>query len=102
MKGYNICSVSKIVSYKLYGDLQSLLVPINCGKDLSTNIVTKLLILTDWKGDSYDLIHVIVNWLSKMVYYKQVKININALGLAKLIIHVVVKYYKLSDSIITN
>ena len=37
-----------------------------------------------------------------MVYYKLVKISINALGLAKVIINVVVWHYSLPDSIVTN
>ena len=37
-----------------------------------------------------------------MVYYKPVKITINALGLAKVIINVVMKHHGLSDSIVTN
>ena len=40
-------------------------------------------ILTDWKGDSYDSILVIVNRLIKMVYYKLVKVTIDAPGLAE-------------------
>ena len=52
--------------------------------------VTGLLILTDWKGDSYNLILVIVDWLTKMVHYKSVKVTIDAPGLAKVIIDVVV------------
>ena len=61
-----------------------------------------LLILTDWKGNMYDLIFVIVNWLTKMVYYKPVKVTIDASGLAKIIIKIVVKYYSFSNLIITH
>ena len=56
----------------------------------------------DWKEDSYDSILVIVNRLTKMVHYKPVKITINALGLAKVIIDVVVGHHNLPDSIITD
>ena len=59
-------------------------------------------ILTDWKGNNYDSILVIVNRLTKMVHYKPVKVIINAPGLAEVIIDVVVRYYSLSDSIVTN
>ena len=37
-----------------------------------------------------------------MVYYEQVKVTINAPGLAKVIIDVVVRHYSLFDSIISN
>ena len=66
------------------------------------DFITSLLILTDWKGDSYDSILVIVNWFTKMVYYKPVMVNINTLDLAEVIIDVVVRYYGLLNSIVTN
>ena len=40
--------------------------------------------------NKHDFILVIVDWLIKMVYYKLVKITIDALGIAKVIIGVVV------------
>ena len=49
-------------------------------------------ILTDWKGDSYDLILVIVDWLTKMVHYKAVKVTIDAPSLAEIIINVVIQH----------
>ena len=39
-------------------------------------------ISTDWKGESYNSILVIVDRLTQMVYYEPVKITIDALGLA--------------------
>ena len=42
------------------------------------NFVTSLPISTDWKGDSYDSILVIVDRLIKMVHYEPVKITIDA------------------------
>ena len=59
-------------------------------------------ILTDWKGDSYDSILVIVNRLTKMVHYKPVKVTINAPSLTEVIINVVVRHYGLPYSIIIN
>ena len=67
-------------------------VPTHCGKDLSI----------DWKGDSYDSIFVIINRLTKIVYYELVKVTINFLSLAKVIINVVVKYHGLPDLIVTD
>ena len=69
VKGCNLCLALKAVRHKLYGDLKSLPVPTYRWKDLLMDFVTGLLVLTDWKGDSYDLILVIVNRLTKMVHY---------------------------------
>ena len=66
------------------------------------DFVTGLPISTDWKGDSYNSILVIVNWLTKMVYYKPVKVTIDTPGLAEVIINVVVRHHGLPDSIITD
>ena len=66
------------------------------------DLVMGLLILTDWKGDSYDSILVIVDRLTKMVHYEPVKVTIDAPGLAKVIINVVVRHHGLPDSIVTN
>ena len=92
----------KAVQHKPYGDLQSLPVPTHRWKDLSIDFVTGLPILTDWKGDSYDSILVIVDWLTKMVHYEPVKVTIDAPGLAEVIIDVVVRHHGLPDSIVTN
>ena len=66
------------------------------------DFVTGLLVLTDWKGKSYDSILVIVDRLTKMVYYKLVKITIDFPGLAKIIIDIVIRHHGLLNSIITN
>ncbi len=64
--------------------------------------VTGLPISADWKGDSYDSILVIVNRLTKMVHYEPVKVTIDALGLAEVIIDVVVRHHGVSESIVTD
>ena len=66
------------------------------------DFVTGLPILTDWKGDSYDSILVIVDRLTKMVHYEPVKVTIDAPGLAEVIIDVVVRHHGLPDSIVTD
>ena len=66
------------------------------------DFVTGLPILTDRKEDSYDSILVIVDRLTKMVYYKPVKVTIDAPGLVEIIINVVVRYNGLPDSIIID
>ena len=66
------------------------------------DFVIGLPISADWKGDSYNLILVIVDRLTKMVHYQSVKVTINAPGLAKVIIDVVVCHYGVPESIITD
>ena len=102
VKGYDVCLALKAMKHKLYGDLQSLPVPTHQWKDLSMDFVTGLPISTNWKGDSYDSILVIIDRLTKMVYYKPVKITINTLGLGEVIIHVVVRHHGLPNSIVTD
>ena len=102
VKRCNICLASKAIRHKLYGDLQSLLIPTHHWKDLLIDFVTGLPISTDWKGDSYNSILVIVDWLTKMVHYEPVKVTINAPGLVEVIINVVMRHHGLPDSIVTN
>ena len=66
------------------------------------DFITGLLILTDWKGDSYDSILVIDNRLTKIVQYKPVKVTIDAQGLAKVIIDIVVRHHGLLNLIVTD
>ena len=102
VKGCDVCLGLKAVRHKSYGDLQSLPVPTHQWKDLSMNFVTGLPISTNWKGESYDSILVIVDRLTKMVHYEPVKATINTLGLAEVIINVVVWHQGLPNSIVTN
>ena len=66
------------------------------------DFVTGLPVSIDWKGESYNSILVIVNWLPKIVHYKPVKITFDAPGLAEVIINVIVRHHGLPDSIVTN
>ena len=43
-----------------------------------------------------------MNWLIKIVYYKLVKIIINALGSVEIIIDYIMKHHSLSNLIIIN
>ena len=61
-----------------------------------------LSILMNWKRDNYDSIFVIVDWLTKTVYYKPVEVIIDTLNLAKIIINIVMRHYGLLDLIVTN
>ena len=66
------------------------------------DFVTGLPLSSDWKGDSYNSILVIVKRLTKIVYHEPVKVTINALGQAEVIIDVVVRHHGLPDSIISD
>ena len=54
------------------------------------DFMTGLRLSADWKGKNYDSILVIVDQLTKMVYYKPVKVTIDTLGLAEVILDVIV------------
>ena len=64
------------------------------------DFITGLPISTNWKGDSYDFILVIVDRLTKIVHYKPIKVTIDAPGLAEVILDVVVRHHGLPDSIV--
>ena len=66
------------------------------------DFVTRLPVLADWKGKSYDSIFVIIDRLTQMVNYKLVKVTIDTPGLAKVIIDVIIRHYGLHDFIMTN
>ena len=66
------------------------------------DFVTGLPLSADWKGDNYDSILVIVDRLTKMVYYEPVKVTIDTPGLAEVIIDVIVWHHGLPDSIVTD
>ncbi len=100
--GCDICLASKSVRHKPYGDLQFLLVPTYQWKDLSMDFVIRLLVPTNWKGETYDSILVIIDRLTKMVYYKPVKVTIDVSGLAEVIIEAVMRHHGLLDSIVSD
>ncbi len=102
IKGCNICLALKAVCHKPYGDYQSLPDPTHWQKDLSMDFVTGLPISANLKGDSYDLILVIINRLTEMVHYKPVKVMINVPGQAEVIINVVVCQHGVPKSIVTD
>ena len=66
------------------------------------DFVTGLLISTDWKGNSYNSILVIVDRPTKMICYKPVKVTINAPGLAEVILNVVEHHHGLPNSIVSD
>lgn len=64
--------------------------------------MTGLLLSADYKDNSYDLILVIVDYLTKIVHNKPVKVTIDALEITEVIIDMVVWYHGLSDFIIND
>ena len=66
------------------------------------NFVIGLPISTNWKSDSYDLILIIIDRLTKIIYYIPVKITIDAPGLAEKIINVVIHKHGVPELIVTD
>ena len=66
------------------------------------DFVTGFPISANQKNDSYNSILVIVDWLIKIVNYESVKVRINILNLAKVIMDVIVRYYGVPKSIVIN
>ncbi len=59
-------------------------------------------VFTNWEGDTYDSILVIIDQLTQIVHYKPVKVIIDAFGIAKVIPDLVVRYHDLSNSIMSD
>lgn len=91
VKVCNICLASKTVHHKQYGDLYFFPILTYRLKDIFIDFVIGLLLLLNWKDNSYNTILVIIDWLMKMIKYKAIKITIDILGLAEEIINIVVK-----------
>ena len=102
VRSCNVYLISKAVCHKPYRDFQSLPISTHWWKNLSMDFVIGLLVLVNWKSESYDLILVIVDQLTKMVYYVPVNVTINAPGLAEVIINVVLHYHGIPESIVTD
>ncbi len=102
VKDCEVCLASKAVHHKQYKNLQSLLIPTHWWKDLSMDFVTGLPILANWKGDTSDLILIIVNQLTKIGHYEPVKVTIDVLGLAEVIINIVGCHHGVPESIVMD
>ncbi len=100
--GCDVCLTSKLVRHKPYGDLQSLPAPTHWWKDLSMDFVIGLSVSTHWKSGTYDSILVVVDRLTKMIYYELVKVTIDAPALTEIIIKAVVRHHGLLDSIMSD
>lgn len=102
VKSCNVYVAFKAVRYKPHNNLQLLSVTMHCWKDLFIDFIKELPIFTNYKGESFDSILVIVNRLTKIVYYQPFKVIINTLSLAKVVIEEVVRHYGLPDSIVND
>ncbi len=69
---------------------------------MSMDFVTGLPVSTNWKGETYNSILVIVDRLTKMVHYELIKVTIDASGLGEVIIKAVVRHHGLPDSIVSD
>lgn len=56
----------------------------------------------DWKNNNYNSIFVIIDCPIKMIFYKPVKVTINADRLTKVVINVVIRYQSYPGSLISN
>lgn len=56
-----------------------------------------LLIFTNYKDGIYDSILVIIDWLTRMVYFELLKMTINVLYLATVILDMTIQYHNLSN-----
>lgn len=66
------------------------------------NIINGPPVSTNWKGEIYNLILSIVDRLTKMINYELVKVTIDGLDSAEIIIKVVIPHHGLPGSIVTN
>lgn len=89
-KDYSVCLTLKTFWHKPQGDLISLHVPIYQWKDLYIDFMTGLPISTSYKDNSYDSILVIVDRLTKIIYYQSVEFTIDDPKLIEVVINMVI------------
>lgn len=102
MKGCDVCLFLKAVCHKLYNNLQLFSIFTHFWKNLSIDFIIDFSISIDWKSNNYHLILIIVNCLIKIIYYKPVKVKIDTVRLAEIIIDMIVRYHGLPKSIISG
>lgn len=91
-KAYDVCLALKIIGYKLYSNLKLIFISSYFWKKNFIDLVTGLWVLLNWKVETFDLILVIMNLFTKMVYYKLVTAITNAMRLAKIKFNMIVWY----------
>ena len=70
--------------------MTGLLISIDCNS--TSHNLNKIACSTNEKDTSYDLILTVVNGLIKIIYYKLIQITMDALGLAKVFIDLIVQH----------
>ncbi len=66
------------------------------------DFVISLPILTNWKSENYDFILVVIDYLTKILYYESVKVTIDTSGPAEVIINIEVYYHNIPKLIVIN
>lgn len=66
------------------------------------DFLTGFLVLTNWKGDSYDGVFVILDRLTNVIDYTLIKTMIDATNLTEIIMDVVVWYQGFQELIVNN
>lgn len=102
VKSCNVYLALQIIQHKSYSNLQFLPILNYYWRNLLINFITKLLILIDKKRNNYDSIFIIIDLLTKIVYYNPVKVIINIPDLVKVIINIVVRHYDFLILIVSN
>ena len=91
VKNYDICQRTKALRHCPYGLLQLLLILTHPWREISMDIIVELPPSTNSKGNTYDVILVIVNCFTKMVKYFPIKEMIAASQLAELFCNEIIK-----------
>ena len=102
VQGCDICISNKAQRYKPYGSMQALFVFTYKYKDLSIDFMTGLPKSQNCRWVEYDWILIIVDRLTKMVYYEPVFTILDTEQLANILIEALIKYHSLPDSIVTD
>jgi len=97
MEGCNVCQYNKNYTEQLAGKLMPNSIPEKPWTHISADFITKLSL-----AQGYDLILVVVNRLTKIVYFIPTTEKITAKGLARLFRDNMWKLYGLSESIISD
>lgn len=92
----NVCLSLKIVCHKLYKNIRLLPISNYHLKNLFMDFVISFLFFIDRKGKNYDVILVIVDCQTKLIYYELIKSLIDTASLTKVIINIIIKNYSQS------
>ena len=97
-----VCQKMKTPRYRLYGELQSLLIPKQLWESVSMDMITGLPPSADADSKAYDAILVIVDRFTKMAKYFPVRKTIRAVDMAQLFHDRIVYAFGTPASIITD